>query len=573
VSRKKKRDRVDGYAPADAPSKDPWRDPAIVEQIEKRARMDADNLDGFRNELTGIGHYLRDKTMGGRSGPMLFDVPTLTYRECGDRWRGSDLGSRIVETVPDEMTREGWEVVIQPDEDEQEDERADAFGAPGKPAAGGIQPDLASTLPKPRVPLDEPDDESAEIAEEVDGILEELCASDRLWEALCYERGFGGGAVLIGADDGMEDLSQPLDEDSITEVRHLTSFRGGWDGELVAWSYYRDPTEPKFGEPEIYMLRNTAIPSLPAPGGTGNQKAYDPGLKWIHESRLLVFSSTSPSREVKTQLRGWGDSIFTRVDEVLSHYGQTWGGIANLMTDFSQSILKIKDLAQSMAANNRAGTKNLTNRSLALNMARSISRILLIDSEEEFSRDTVSLSGVAEVLQQFALRLAAAADMPVSLLMGQAPAGLNATGASDIRFFYDRIASRQRKRLGPQLKRLVRLILKSDKGPTKGKEPERWNIKFRSLYQMTELEKAQVRKTVAETDAIYITNQVLTPEEVAASAYGGSEWSMERTIDFKGREVMAQQEAENQEAMAAHHEEMKAAQLEAMKGKQEAPKK
>jgi phage-related protein (TIGR01555 family) len=235
------------------------------------------------------------------------------------------------------------------------------------------------------------------------------------------------------------------------------------------------------------------------------------------------------------------------------------------MTDFSQGILKIKDLAQSMAGNNKTGTKNLTNRALALNMARSISRIMLIDADEEFSRDTVSLAGIAEMMEQFALRLAAAADMPVTLLMGQSPAGLNATGASDIRFFYDRVGAKQRKRLGPQLKRLIGLILKSEKGPTKGKEPEKWNIKFRSLYQMTELEKAQLRKTVAETDQIYINAQVLTPEEVTASAYGGSEWSMERTIDFAGREVMAKQEAENQEAMAENHEEMKAVQLEAMK--------
>jgi phage-related protein (TIGR01555 family) len=558
VSRRKKRD---------APATDPWRDPAIVEQIEKRARMDAENVDGFRNELTGIGHYLRDKTMGGRNGPMLFDVATLTYRECGDRWRGSDLGQRIVETIPDEMTREGWEIAIQPDEDEKKNEKSDAFGAPSKkPPTGGIQPALESTLPQPKAPLVEPDQEGTEIAEELESILEDLCASDRLWEALCYERGFGGGAILIGADDGMEDLSQPLEEDSITEVRHLTSFRGGWDGELVAWSYYRDPTEPKFGEPEVYMLRNTAIPSTPAPVPGQRAPQYtDPGLRWIHESRLLVFSGNSPSREVKTQLRGWGDSIFVRVDEVLSHYGQTWGGIANLMTDFSQGILKIKDLAQSMAGNNKLGTKNLTNRAVALNMARSISRILLIDADEEFSRDTVSLAGIAEMMEQFSLRLAAAADMPVTLLMGQSPAGLNATGASDIRFFYDRVGARQRKRLGPQLKRLIGLILKSEKGPTKGKEPEKWNIKFRSLYQMTELEKATLRKTVAETDQIYINLQVLTPEEVTASAYGGSEWSMERTIDFEGRKVMAKQEEENRQAMGEHHEEMKAVQLEAMK--------
>ena len=44
---------------------------------------------------------------------------------------------------------------------------------------------------------------------------------------------------------------------------------------------------------------------------------------------------------------------------------------------------------------------------------------------------------------------------------------------------------------------------------------------------------------VAQTDAIYIDKQVLSPEEVAASVYGGAEWTMERTIDADGREEMA----------------------------------
>jgi phage-related protein (TIGR01555 family) len=348
---------------------------------------------------------------------------------------------------------------------------------------------------------------------------------------------------LIGADDGQEDLSKPLNEDAVTTIRHLTAFTGGWDGELVAWSYYRDPTQPKYGRPEIYMLRNVGVPASAGMGvGEAAKSAPNRSITWVHESRLIVFSGPAVSRESRIQMRGWGDPVFTRIDQVLSHYDQTWGGVANLMTDFSQGVLKVGGLLESMGGNNKNPTRNLSARALALNMSRSISRVMLVDADkEDFKRD---------ILQQFALRLAAAADMPVALLMGQAPAGLNATGASDIRFFYDRVAAKQRNRLLPQLNRLVRLVFKSKEGPTAGTEPDKWNITFRSLYQLSELEKATLRKTVAETDAIYISNQVLTPEEVAASTFGGSEWSMERTIDMQAREEMADQDARDKEAMA-----------------------
>jgi hypothetical protein len=167
--------------------------------------------------------------------------------------------------------------------------------------------------------------------------------------------------------------------------------------------------------------------------------------------------------------------------------------------------------------------------------------------EEEYERHGVAVAGAADILQQFALRLAAAADMPVTLLMGQSPSGLGATGDSDIRFFYDRIAARQKRSLLPQLKRLHYLIMKSKQGPCEGVEPEQWSIVFNPLYQMSELDQATMRKTVAETDAIYIGQGVLSAEEVAASVYGGSEWTMERTIDMAGREATAEQDAVDQE--------------------------
>lgn len=511
MSRKKKRDRIDGYTPPESKIQDPWEG--------------AFHQDGFKNELTGIGDFLRDKTKGNKSGALEFLVTFLTAHECAARWRGSDLGNRIVETIPDEMTREGWELSIQPSD---KDKKQDAFGQP-----------IIAPEPKPPAPI-EIDDTGSRIAEEIEGELERLDASCAIKTALDFERAYGGGAILVGANDGMEDLSQPLNEDTVTEVRHLTALQGGWDGELIALDYYSDPTQPKYGMPSVYLLRSIGVP-----GAVRTTAAY---LR-VHESRLLIFPGQSVSHEARVQMRGWGDSIFVRVDEVLSQYGQTWGGIAILMQEFSQGMLAIEGLVQAIGAKN--GTTTVTKRALALNMGRSLSRILLIDAKEKFSRDTVSLAGVADMLQQFALRLAAAADMPVALLMGQAPAGLNATGASDIRFFYDRVASRQRNRLLPQLKRLLKLLFKSKTGPTKGVEPARWNVKFRPLYQESAMERADRILKVSQADHTYITDGVVTPEEVTATRFGGSDFNDGSiTIDFEGREKMAEQDEKDRAARA-----------------------
>lgn len=558
--KKSPRDRHDGYEPPIADVSvvvDPWAQPAIVAAMEARVSEHLDErerLDGWKNELTGVGDFMRDKSLGGRRGGLEFEVNLVTNVAAEARWRGSDLGARVVETIPDEMTREGWDVEVQPSEkDEEPTPKSQAKTkqlALVSPEEGGDDEEIldafnalapAPAAPPTPQPLDI-DDEGIQVAEELDGILETLGADAAFWQALCYERGYGGGAILIGANDGMSDLARPLDEKRIKSVDWLNVLSGGWDGEVVAWSYYQDPTKPNYGMPETYMVRNLGVPlaRIPAPGESPIQPVLPPAgatVWWVHESRLLLFSGTAVSHRARVQMRGWGDSVFARVDEVLQQYGQTWGGIANLMTDFSQAVLSIKGLAQSIAGNKGV----VSSRALQMNISRSIARILLIDSEEEFRRDTVSLAGVAEVLEQFALRLAAAAGLPLSLLMGQVQGGLGDASAGDIRYFYDRVASWQRRRMLPQLRRLIKLILLSKDGPTGGVEPERWSVKARPLYQMSSKEKSEQYLAMAQGDQIYYTMGSVSAEEVAAKRFGGSDYDAGPIVlDLEGRAGMSE---------------------------------
>jgi phage-related protein (TIGR01555 family) len=105
--------------------------------------------------------------------------------------------------------------------------------------------------------------------------------------------------------------------------------------------------------------------------------------------------------------------------------------------------------------------------------------VKIIDTGEEYKRESVSVAGLPELLERLMLRLAAAGGMPVSLLMGQAPSGLNATGDSDIRWFYDHVAAMQKKSLKSALVQIYTVIMSAKDGPTKGKVPENWDIAFK----------------------------------------------------------------------------------------------
>lgn len=588
--RKTPTDHLDGYTLEPLGTSDPASDPVVQSEVrrESAARKDKASrwlhLDGFANQLTGTGAWETDKVFGGRPQGPEFRVVFLTGAECEDRWRGSDLGGRIVEQIPNEMTREGWDTTVQPQDDEEfkldgrTRARADAI-ARDRAYVDGL------TLPlwekhRVRARLRRRRDEYFRLhfdatqavapagqagapgevirAEEEDvgqAIVEELEARDRdlgvldaVREALCYERAYGGGAVLLGVDDGATDLTEPLDETRVRSIRHLTAFRGGWDGELIAWRYYNDPRKPKFGQPEVYMLRNLGVPiaSPPAPGeapALGPQAIpRNPAgalICYVHESRLLLFPGTAVSRRARVQMRGWGDSVFTRVGEVLSQYGQTWSAVANLMTDWAQGVLKMEGLADLLAGPNGEGSPDGTSvvaaRMMAINMGKSIARTFLLDSEEEFTREVAPLTGIADVLEQFALRLAAAADEPLSLLMGQTKGGLGNAGNTDIRFFYDKIAGQQEMRMMPQVRRLRRLQLLAKDSPTGGVEPKKWAATARALWQPTEAEETDRRNKQAQTDDVYLRWGVVTPAEIAVSRFGGSKYSSETVIDLEAR--------------------------------------
>jgi phage-related protein (TIGR01555 family) len=156
-----------------------------------------------------------------------------------------------------------------------------------------------------------------------------------------------------------------------------------------------------------------------------------------------------------------------------------------------------------------------------VDMSRSISRSIILDAEDEdFRRDTYGFSGVPEILEKMMLRLAAAARLPVSLLMGQAPAGMNATGESDTRFFYDQVKAEQ-EALKPKLEKLVKIIV--------GDENAKVGIEFPALWQMTDREKAELRRMEAETDRIYLQEGVLLPEEVAIKRFSDGEFAIDLT--------------------------------------------
>jgi phage-related protein (TIGR01555 family) len=457
-------------------------------------RMRKVRADGFVNLVTALG-TARDKMSFNRfvRGNQL-DVETLDAMYSED-----DMAARVCDVVPEEELRQGYNIVVAPDADTE----------------GG-----------------EALDDAASLSESVHDAADALDLANKVIEARVWGRVFGGGILLLGVDDGAiaEDgsLATPLNEKGIVSFDHINVLDRRYAHPL---KFYSDPASAKFGLAETYLITPQASQSTAAA-----QMAF--GTIEIHETRLVVFGGTRTSIRTRQEMGGWDTSVIQRMNTTLSQFGVSWDALAHMLQDASQGVFKMKGFIDALASDE---TSLVMQRLNMMDMSRSVARALVLDEEgESFERQNYSWSGIKDPFEMLMLRLAAASRMPVTVLMGQSPAGLSATGESDIRWFYDTIRTSQNNEVKPALEYILRLVMLAKSGPTNGQVPESWSVTFPSLWQMSPTEQAAVEKSTAERDAIYMDRGVLTPEEVAISRFTADGWKADTLIKLEDRRALVE---------------------------------
>ena len=92
------------------------------------------------------------------------------------------------------------------------------------------------------------------------------------------------------------------------------------------------------------------------------------------------------------------------------------------------------------------------------------------------------------------MNVAGASRTPVTKLFGRSPAGMNATGESDLNNYYDYIDSLRESQLRPIIDDLLKVIFKS----ATGNVPE-FDFDFPSLHQDTEVEKSDIKQKLVQS--------------------------------------------------------------------------
>lgn len=368
---------------------------------------------------------------------------------------------------------------------------------------------------------------------EVKRRLRELKATDKIFQSAVWGRLTGAGILLLGVRGGGP-IDRPLDLES--EKLRLDFLTVLDLRDMHVSAYYDDPEEPKYGEPRLYGFS-------PSVAGTSGSKAARMSL--IHESRLVIFEGAMVTARERERNNGFAHSILYRSYPKIKAHNAMWSNVEHLLEDMSQAVLSIKGLIDAL---DEVDSQTMETRIQLMDMARSVARILLIDESETFDRKTTPITGVDSIIAEHNARVAGAFDMPVTELFGTSAKGLNATGEGDQASWYDAVEAYQTNELQDPIETVVRLVVRS---LFPEEDPSLWGIKWPSLWSLSPSEEATRRKTVAETDKIYIDGGVVLPEEVTISRFTGPDgYSPETTVDAELRRKLLEIESERLEKEA-----------------------
>lgn len=295
---------------------------------------------------------------------------------------------------------------------------------------------------------------------------------------------FGGGLLYV--DVFGQDPKKPL-----------TYTKGGFPkGSLLGFK----PLEPILVTPGYYNSENPL-----------KQDYYKPKF-WLvqgiqtHSDRLLHFKNNEISYILKPAYNFFGISTTQKVLDDVAHFTSSREAVARLLKKFSLWVFK----HDRRVTNNAVAKRKVDERIQHFAKNRDNDGVIGIDKDEDILNISANLSGTADILSQFKTFVASAFETPDVKFWGISPGGLNSTGDSDFKNFYDYIESNQREIYEDNLNAVLKIIQLN----RYGKIDPTIVIRFKPLSEENEQQVATIRKTTMETAIGYLGAGVIDQDEI-----------------------------------------------------------
>ena len=290
-------------------------------------------------------------------------------------------------------------------------------------------------------------------------------------EAIRWGRLFGGAIAVILIEG--QDLSEPLRIKSVGKDQ--------FKGLVILDRWMCQPSlgnlvttyGPDLGKPMFYEIVADA-PALPR-------------MK-IHHSRCIRFEGVRLPYFQRLAENLWSESVVERIYDRLVAFDSTTLGAAQLVYRSHLRTLKVKGYRQIVSQGGPA-LLGLARQIEMMRIMQCNESITLMDADDSFESHQYTFSGLSDVLMHFGEQVSGAVEVPIVRLFGQSPAGLNSTGESDLRTYYDNTNKKQETDLRNPVQTLIDILCYSVLGE---EPPELFTFTFNPLWLASDAERAEL---------------------------------------------------------------------------------
>ena len=331
------------------------------------------------------------------------------------------------------------------------------------------------------------DEDRSEKLAKIEAELKRLGIQAAFRKAAEQDGFFGRSQLFLDmGDDRPEELIAPLAE-TINKVG-----RGALKGVQIVepiWTYpgmynSTDPLREDFYRPTTWFVMN----------------------REVHASRLLTFVSRPLPDMLKPAYAFGGLSLSQIAKPYVDNWLRTRQSVSDLLHSYSIMVLK----TNLSAVLNAEGAEQMLRRAMLFNQARDNRGVMMVDRDtEDFANVSAPLGGLDRLQAQSQEQMSAVTGIPLIVLLGITPSGLNATSEGELRTFYAWIEAQQEALFTPLLSRLlnvVQLSLFGEIDPAIG-------FTWVPLWTLDEVQLATMRKTEADTDIELINAGVIDSQE------------------------------------------------------------
>lgn len=320
-----------------------------------------------------------------------------------------------------------------------------------------------------------------------------------------------GGAVGVILIKGQNDMSQPLDLDTVMPGSFLgLQILDRWSGVYPEAELVTDPEDADCGLPAYYVIRDEE---------TGYAAAR------VHHSRIIRFIGRELPWMEQVAEQYWGESEIEAIYNEVVKRDNVSGNIAALTFRANISYMETEGMDQLLGTANTEMQRRFYNLMAAQSVMESNFGTRIINKGDAIHNTQYTFTGLSDVYDRIMMDVAGAARTPVTKLFGRSPAGLNATGEADMQNYYDYIDGLRETELRGVIERLLPVMALSAWGVI----PDDLEIDFPTMWAPDAKEIAEIaeRKTNAVL-AVYqndLIDSAIAQQELQALADETGMWS------------------------------------------------